>query len=224
MTTRNPTRRCVIFGAATAPLATIAASTAIALSPTTIDPVFAAIEKHRRLQAETSRLIAARTKLEEHLPEEVTRGPRVATTPERDCTVTYIERTENYEIIRCERAPATTKCHYCTELSDLRSDAKQIPVEHRKAWFADREAAFKRDAQAQRAAQKASGLFQAKAREAKAFQGEIKATEELYATMPTSIAGIAALAHYARICDKEFGANSYELLRLIAKAAAKITA
>jgi hypothetical protein len=242
------TRRNFIAGAAVG-VASVAVTTALAAAPAAVaapivpepitplparkakpDPIFALIEKHRRLQAEAMALSDARTELEESLPHDVTRRPRVATTPERDGKATLVERTEEYEVIRHEWTGLTGNCYWCDSLADLPRHAKSIPEEHRDVWIADREAAFKRDRRALRRRQRKAGLTQIVKRGSAAIDAEYLAGQELISTAPTTLAGVAALARYCIECHETMadvwpdGEDAYTLLASIAGGAWKRSA
>src|SRR5450759_4575557 len=85
--TMTTSRRAVLAGAAALPALSLPA---LAI-PAQVDPVFAAIEEHRRLNAEYSALTLARDELEGRLPEEIHNSgshPRISLYPERELTTT----------------------------------------------------------------------------------------------------------------------------------------
>ena len=166
------------------------------------DPIFALIEKHRRLKADAMALSDARTELEESLPHDVTRRPRVATTPERDGKATLVEETEEYVVIRHKWTGLTGDYYWCDSLEDLPRHAKALPEDHRDVWIANREAAFKRDRRALRRRQRKVGLTQIVNRSSAAIDAKYLAGQELISTAPTTLAGVAALARYCIECHE----------------------
>ena len=184
------------------------------------DPIFALIEKHRRLQADAIALNAALVELEETLPDDVMREPRVATNPQRDGKATVIKRTDDYIVIRHEFFGLTGKLHYVNSLTQLFQSVRDIPEDHHDAWLADREAAFKRDRRALRRRQRKAGLPQLRDRSAAARDEAYLAGQELLSTPPTTLAGVIALLRYCVEChettDDVVGPDGDDPYRLLA--------
>lgn len=228
MSAQNLSRRSLMAtiaslmpAAVVAPSLVAAPAFAFATPP---DPILALIEKHRRLQAEAIELSDARTELEESLPHDVLREPRVATIPECDGKARLVEKTEHYDLIRYDRTGPTGRDYYCERLFDLPRCARDnIPEEHREVWLADREAAFKRDRRALRRRQRKAGLTQIINRSAAAIDAEYLAGQELLSTAPTTLAGVAALVRYCIECHETTadigpdGDDAYTLLASIAE-------
>src|SRR5664280_2909798 len=108
------TRRAVLAGAVALPVLSLPA---IAI-PAQVDPVFAAIENHRRLNAEYSALTLARDELEGRLPEEIHNSvshPRISLYPERELTTTMTTEADgDVNIFRAEHGAPTGKFYYAT--------------------------------------------------------------------------------------------------------------
>ena len=85
----------MLAGVASVPIAALASAAPAApaaeastrASPIS-DPVFAAIKKHRRLDARFAAVVGELDELEHGLPKEITRRPRAALYPRRDGTAT----------------------------------------------------------------------------------------------------------------------------------------
>jgi hypothetical protein len=204
MTTR-PTRRAILAGAAAVPiaaLASVAPSSAEALEPAASpisDPVFAAIEKHRRLNARYLAVLDELNELEEALPDEIKRRPRAALYRGLDGKVTRIEQPD-CTLLRLERGLPTGKMCFANSHAQINEAARDIPKEHRAVWLADRHAALKADKRALREAQKASGLASLQKRFSTAGNAAYKAGEALIGMRPPTIAGTLALVAYAIEC------------------------
>ena len=119
MTTHRTTRRAMLAGAASVPIAALAsaASAAPAAEASTraspiSDPVFAAIKKHRRFTRGSRPLVSELGELEEKLPKEITRRPRAALYPELDFKATRIEQFPTALVIRLKRG-ADGKNAFC---------------------------------------------------------------------------------------------------------------
>ncbi len=122
------------------------------------DPVFAAIEKHRRLEARYRAGVYELGELEEGLPKEITRAPHVALYPELDSKATSEKFADGGVVIRLEKGVPTGKMCFANSHAQINEAARDMPKEHRAAWLADRHAALKADERALREAQKAAGL------------------------------------------------------------------
>jgi len=228
MTTR-PTRRAILAGAAAVPiaaLASVAPSSAEALEPAASpisDPVFAAIEKHRRLEARYRAVVNELGELEEGLPKEITRAPHVALYPELDSKATSEKFADGGVVIRLEKGVPTGKMHFANSHAQINEAARDIPKEHRAVWLADRHAALKADKRALREAQKASGLASLQKRFSTAGNAAYKAGEALIGMRPATITGTLALVAYAIECRDDLMPDDndpYTLLDSIAWALA----
>ncbi len=227
MTTHRTTRRAILAGATTLPIAAIAnamhtspAEALPAASPIS-DPVFAAIEKHRRLEARYRAVVHELGKLEEGLPKEFTRAPHVALYPELDSKATSEKFADGGVVIRLEKGVPTGKMCFANSHAQINEAARDIPKEHRAAWLADRHAALKADERALREAQKASGLARLQKRFSTAGNAAYKAGEALIGMRPATIAGTLALVAYAIECRDDLmpdGDDPYILLNSVAMA------
>lgn len=210
MTTHHATRRAMLAGVAAVPLAVVAsaapAATAAEALPTEIagaaatpisdDPIFVAIEKHRRLEARFAAVVGELDELEQRLPKEVTRKPRVALYPKLDCKATC-ERFADHTLLRIEKGAPTEEMHWATRHAEVNDNALEIPKEHRAAWLADRHAALKADERALREARKAAGLTRLEKRWRTAINAADQAAQALIAMRPATIAGTLALVAHA---------------------------
>jgi hypothetical protein len=197
------------------------------------DPVFAAIEKHRRLNAEYSALGFARDELEGRLPEEIHNSgshPRISLYPERELTTTMTEEAGgDVNIFRAEYgATIAGKFYYATTAKEIEIAAGSIPKEHRAAWIADRRGELAREKVRIRKLQISSGYKEAKRREFAAANAEYGAAQKLLATAPATLAGVHALISYAVTSYNNDaastlipdGADAITLLETVAKAVA----
>ncbi len=203
MTTHRTTRRAMLAGAASVPIAALAsaASAAPAAEASTraspiSDPVFAAIKKHRRLHARFAAVVSELGELEEKLPKEITRRPRAALYPQLDFKAARIEQPD-CTLIRLTRGLPTGKMHFVNSHAAINDAARDIPKEHRAAWLADRHAALKADERALRKAQKAAGLTRLERRWTIDGNAADEAGQALIAMRPATIAGALALVAYA---------------------------
>ncbi|MGD0332442.1 MAG: hypothetical protein ABSA90_04205 [Xanthobacteraceae bacterium] len=229
MTTRptRPTRRAILAGAAAVPiaaLASVAPSSAEALEPAASpisDPVFAAIEKHRRLEARYRAAVNELGELEEGLPKEITRAPHVALYPELDSKATCEKVADGGIVIQLKKGVPTGKMHWAKSHAEVNENAREIPKEHRAAWLADRHAALKADERALREAQKAAGLARLQKRFSTAGNAAYAAGQALIAMRPATIAGTVALVAYAIECGDDLmpdGDDHWALLDSVAMA------
>ena len=225
MTIRT-TRRAILAGAAAVPIAalgvapTSAEALELAASPIS-DPVFAAIEKHRRLEARYRAVVHELGKLEEGLPKEITRAPHVALYPELDSKATSEKFADGGIVIRLEKGVPTGKMVFANSHAQINEAARDIPKEHRAAWLADRHAALKADERALREAKKAAGLAKLQKRFSTAGNAAYKAGEALIGMRPATIAGTLALVAYAIECRDDLmpdGDDPYILLNSVAMA------
>jgi hypothetical protein len=239
MTTHHTTRRAMLAGAAAMPIAALAsASPAPAVEVTTLptepiaasaapaspinDPIFAAIKKHQRLHARHLAVLRELDELEERLPEEVTRDPRVALYPQLDPKATS-EKFADHVIIRLENGTPTGKMHWAKSHAEVNDAARDIPKEHRAAWLADRHAALKADERTIREARKAAGLTRLQNRWRVTGNAAYEAGQALIAMRPATIAGTLALVAYASGCRDDLMPDDndpYTLLDSIAWALA----
>jgi len=227
------TRRAVLAGAAALPALSLPA---IAI-PAQVDPVFAAIENHRRLNAEYSALTLAHDELEGRLPEEIHNSvshPRISLYPERELTTTMTtEAGGDVNIFRAEHGATTGKFYYATTAKEIEIAAGSIPKEHRAAWIVDRRGALAREKARIRKLQISSGYQKLSRRWFSSLDAEYNAAQKLLATAPATLTGVQALisyvvasydnetAHSAVMPDG--GADAITLLKTVSKAVAAHT-
>jgi len=239
MSSENLSRRAILAGVAAVTVATPGAlalaspsATPPSASPLTApaisdDPIFAAIDDHRQLNARYLTTLRELDELEERLPEEITRDPHVALYPELDGKAEITERSADHIIIRHETGSPTGKMHWAKSHAEITAAAQNIPGEHRAAWLADRHAALKADERATRKARKAAGLTRLQNRSRVSGNAAYEAGQALIAMRPATIAGTLALVAYAIesrerdesgfMCDED---DPYILLNSVAQALA----
>jgi len=197
--TTTTSRRAALTG-----LAGLAVSPALAMPvinvPKDIDPIYAAIEKHRRLTAESEAICLEAEKIESELPHGVLDMPCVPTFPIRGGKFELIEKTEDYQTLRYQLNDLTGEMDHAHSIADLRKEAKTIPAKHRSAWFADRSAALKREQDRIDKILNESGYTAISERRSSLDVAEYNAGQELITTRPTTLEGIAALAIYVSEC------------------------
>lgn len=194
------------------------------------DPIFALIEHHRKLQAEAMALDSACNELEETLPDELTGLPRgVPTVIGRDFETAYNVEPDGREVFTMSPRPAG-QCNWAVNAHQIRKDSEAIPEEHREDWIADRLGALRRAQRKLRRAQNKAGLTRARALRMNAIDAEYAAARALIQTVPTTPAGVAALARYVVDCHQTTTDvtpdehDHYDLLATIAVAASRLAA
>ena len=229
MTTHHTTRRAMLAGVAAVPIAAFAsaapapAAEGSTRAPPISDPVFAAIEKHRRLEARFAAVVNELDELEQKLPKEITRDPNVALYPALDSKATSEKFADGGIVIRLEKGVPTGKMRCAKSHAEVTEAARDIPKEHRAAWLADRHAALTADERALRKARKAAGLARLQNHWRITGNAAYEAGQSLIAMRPATIAGTLELVAYAIGCRDDLmpdDEDHYTLLDSIAWALA----
>lgn len=173
------------------------AAPSIAAAQCEVDPVFAAIDHHRKLYARYCELNLARDKLWGELRDAAKRTPSVALYPKRDGEWSYVEKTEDHYLMRYDREPATTECYLAASIADIERSATGIPKEHREDWLADRIGEFRRQKRAINRLRSKLGYARLEREETKAEAESYAAGQALIETPPQTVAGVIALIRYA---------------------------
>lgn len=162
------------------------------------DPVFAAIEAHRRALAELRAIHQAKDESWDKLPDEATRSPCVPLYPRRSKTCETIDQTDDHYTIRMTNGPIVPGEHYtASSIGEIEQNAVMIPEEDREDWTADRIRALRADRRKVARARRKFGYSQLVKRSEMADKTEFAAGRKLIETVPTSSAGVRALYAYA---------------------------
>jgi hypothetical protein len=130
--TTTLTRRMIMCGVVAMPLASSVAAMLSASLPPAIrsmpriddDPIFAAIEEHRRLNAKYDALCEELEEAEARLPDIATQPPRVALYRSRSIMTHMVQQTPDCMVLRQEYGPPTGEMYWATTRREIQINAQ----------------------------------------------------------------------------------------------------
>jgi hypothetical protein len=164
------------------------------------DPIFAAIEAHKRAWAVFEEAVEVRDKLHASTPKDVRRQPRVEVGPVRELISSHETLEDGTFVFRSRNGEPTGEMYYAYSLPDIeRNVPRKLSKAEQRRWIALRHQELKADMRAQFKKRKAAGLQAAMEREREMSEIESQAAQALATTVPTTMAGLRSLmVHWAR--------------------------
>jgi hypothetical protein len=163
------------------------------------DHIFAAIQRHREAFAAFEHACSAANRLEESLPPEPRRKPRVYLGDIPDLETTAERDAEGAITVRQKRS-ATNSPVFADSIEDIEQNATMSPKGQREAWIKEKLAALKADEEMLREAQAAAGLIAAQEAVDAASDAEFETAWDLIDVAldgPVTTPGVVALLRYA---------------------------
>lgn len=164
------------------------------------DPIFAAIENHRKLTTAEDVARMALTDFEDTLPPELTREPRCVVGEARELHTQMEKEADGTMVFRSKNGEPTGEFYYATTHEDIERNAPRGDSPQawsvRNAWIGDRLTELGEDGDRLRAARAAAGITPYENAYSAAMNAQYEAAQELLGTEPTTIAGIIALIRY----------------------------
>lgn len=162
------------------------------------DPIYAAIERCRVAKIAAEDACIAANRLEESLPDETTRKPRVHLGDVPKFETTAEQDAEGALTIRHKLSATARTPVFADSIEDIKHNASMAPKAQREAWIKEKLAALKADEEMLHEAQATAGLIAAQEAEDAASTEERDAVWELANTVPSTVAGLAAVMAYVR--------------------------